>query len=319
MTTAAASPTACASCASCWRSPTRPPAASAPWRCGSASRSCAAARARSPPSEAHEVVQLLAEVPDLWDVKLDSSPTDCSPSRFSAEGSHEPIIEFVKKLTTKPVVGVGRFTSPDAMVGQIRRGVLDLIGGARPSIADPFLPQQDRRGPRAGHPRMHRLQHLHLQLARRRAGALHAEPDHRRGVAPRLASRAHSPAPAATPPCWSSAAGPAGLECALRLGRRGYEVNVAEAAEDIGGRLRFETRLPGLAAWGRVARLAPRAAASGSATSTSTSATASRPRRSSSSATRTSSSRPVRAGRACSTPRWRSRLGGSRARRVHPR
>ncbi len=28
------------------------------------------------------------------------------------------------------------------MVGQIRRGVLDLIGGARPSIADPFLPRK---------------------------------------------------------------------------------------------------------------------------------------------------------------------------------
>src|SRR5205807_1622622 len=94
------------------------------------------------PSEAHELVGLLADLPDLWDVKLDSSPTDCAPSRFSPEGSHEPIVEFVKKLTRKPVVGVGRFTSPDAMVGQIRRGVLDLIGAARPSIADPFLPRK---------------------------------------------------------------------------------------------------------------------------------------------------------------------------------
>ena len=40
------------------------------------------------------------------------------------------------------VVGVGRFTSPDAMVAQIKRGVLDLIGAARPSIADPFLPRK---------------------------------------------------------------------------------------------------------------------------------------------------------------------------------
>ena len=142
-------------------------------------------------SEAHEVVQLLSEVPDLWDVKLDSSPTDCSPSRFSAEGSHEPIIEFVKKITRKPVVGVGRFTSPDTMVGQIRRGVLDLIGGGAALHRRPVPAAQDQRGPRAGHPRVHRLQHLHLQLARRRAGALHAEPDHRRGVAPRLAPGAH--------------------------------------------------------------------------------------------------------------------------------
>lgn len=46
--------------------------------------------------------------------------------------------------------------------------------------------------------------------------------------------------------------GPAGLECALTLGRRGYEVMLAEAEEELGGRLRFETRLPGLATWSRV-------------------------------------------------------------------
>ena len=34
-------------------------------------------------SEAHEVVAYLAEIPDLWDVKLDSSPTDCATSRFA--------------------------------------------------------------------------------------------------------------------------------------------------------------------------------------------------------------------------------------------
>ena len=97
---------------------------------------------RNAVSEAHEVVALLADVPDLWDVKMDSSPTDCAPSRFSPEGSHEPIVNFVKQLTKRPVVGVGRFTSPDVMVSQVRRGILDLIGGARPSIADPFLPKK---------------------------------------------------------------------------------------------------------------------------------------------------------------------------------
>ena len=97
-------------------------------------------------SEAHQVVTLLADLPDLWDVKMDSSPTDCGASRFRDEGAHEPVIDFVKKVTDKPVVGVGRFTSPDTMVSQIKRGVLDLIGGARPSIADPFLPNKIKQG-----------------------------------------------------------------------------------------------------------------------------------------------------------------------------
>ena len=40
------------------------------------------------------------------------------------------------------MVGVGRYTSPDTMVSLIKRGVMDMIGAARPSIADPFLPKK---------------------------------------------------------------------------------------------------------------------------------------------------------------------------------
>jgi dimethylamine/trimethylamine dehydrogenase len=46
-------------------------------------------------------------------------------------------------------------------------------------------------------------------------------------------------------------AGPAGLECALTLGRRGYRVHLAEAERELGGRVAAESRLPGLAAWAR--------------------------------------------------------------------
>ncbi len=46
--------------------------------------------------------------------------------------------------------------------------------------------------------------------------------------------------------------GPAGLEAAMMLGKRGYEVVLAEAGEDVGGRVVAEARLPGLAAWIRV-------------------------------------------------------------------
>ncbi len=52
----------------------------------------------------------------------------------------------IKQLTPRPVVGVGRFTSADAMVRQIKTGMLDFIGAARPSIADPFLPKKIEEG-----------------------------------------------------------------------------------------------------------------------------------------------------------------------------
>ena len=48
-------------------------------------------------------------------------------------------------------------------------------------------------------------------------------------------------------------AGPAGLEAARVLGKRGYDVTLAEAGTTLGGRVTTERALPGLAAWGRVA------------------------------------------------------------------
>ena len=47
-------------------------------------------------------------------------------------------------------------------------------------------------------------------------------------------------------------AGPAGLEAAHALGRRGYDVTLAERGTELGGRVARECRLPGLSAWGRV-------------------------------------------------------------------
>ena len=95
--------------------------------------------------EGRGVFELVGELPDLWDLKT-FGMQDSSNARYSEEGYQEPYVAFAKQMTSKPVVGVGRFTSPDAMVSQIKRGVLDLIGAARPSISDPFLPKKIEEG-----------------------------------------------------------------------------------------------------------------------------------------------------------------------------
>jgi len=206
---------------------------------------------RNQPSEAHELIELLADCPDLFDVKMDSSPTDCSASRFSGEGSHEPAIDFVKTMTKKPVVGVGRFTSPDTMVSQIRRGILDFIGGARPSIADPFLPAKVREG------RMEEIRECigcnicisswHDGVPVRCTQNPTAGEEWRRGWHPERV-----PAAAIKEKVLIVGGGPAGLECALTLGRAGHDVTLADAGNAFGGRLTFEKTLPGLSAWNRV-------------------------------------------------------------------
>jgi dimethylamine/trimethylamine dehydrogenase len=77
--------------------------------------------------EGREVIEMLSEIPDLWDVNISDWSNDSQTSRFAEEGYQEPFTSFVKQVTKKPVVGVGRYTSPDKMVSLIKGGVLDMI------------------------------------------------------------------------------------------------------------------------------------------------------------------------------------------------
>ena len=202
-------------------------------------------------SEAHEVISMLSDVPDLWDIKSSSWTVEAASARFSEQGSQEPWYGFVKALTSKPVVGVGRFTSPDEMVSQIKRGNLDLIGAARPSIADPFLPRKIDEG--------------REDEIRECIGCNICVSSYHDGVPVRCTQnptmgeewrRNWHPERIPTGDPATSAlivgAGPAGLECARALGQRGFAVTVAEASEQLGGRVTIESKLPGLATWARV-------------------------------------------------------------------
>lgn len=203
-------------------------------------------------AEGREVVEMLAELPDLWDVNIAGAlGNDSKSARFSGEGFQEDYIRFVKGLTTKPVVSVGRFTSPDRMVEQIRKGVQDFIGAARPSIADPFLPAKIRQG-RADEIR----ECIGCNICR--AANNEAVPlrctqnptmgeEWRRGWHPeRIASYAKRETALVV------GGGPAGLEAALTLARRGLEVTLTEASRNLGGRVAHEATLPGLASWARI-------------------------------------------------------------------
>jgi dimethylamine/trimethylamine dehydrogenase len=201
--------------------------------------------------EGYEVVAMLADIPDLWDVNVSDWDNDSATSRFEKEGYQEKYISFVKSLTSKPVVGVGRYTSPDSMVSAVRRGVLDLIGAARPSIADPFLPNKIKEG---------RLDEIRECIGcnicvtgdtrfvpiRCTQNPTMGE-EWRRGWHPEIIAPKKSEAE-----IMIVGTGPAGLECATALGARGYNVTLLDARRELGGRVLRESALPGLSEWRRV-------------------------------------------------------------------
>ncbi len=203
-------------------------------------------------SEGRDVVAMLAEIPDLWDVNISDWGNDSSTARFEPnEGFQEPYTAFVKTLTSKPVVGVGRFTSADAMVSQIRRGVLDLIGAARPSIADPFLPRKIDEG------RIDEIRECigcNICVAQdNMAAPIRCTQNPTQGEEWKQSWHPERiDAAASDDAVLVVGTGPAGLECALQLANRGYPVTLAEATEMLGGRVSRESELPGMASYARV-------------------------------------------------------------------
>lgn len=203
-------------------------------------------------AEVRDFVSMNAELPDLWDLAM-GTWEDCSgPSRFKEEAAQEAWVTGIRELSPRPVVGVGRFTSPDVMARMIRSGRLDFIGCARPSIADPFIPRKIDEG---------RVEDIRECIGcnicitgdmTQGMGRCTQNPtwmeEWRRGWHPeKIATKG------ASETVLIIGSGPAGLEAARAAALRGYEVAVAEAREDFGGRVSRERLLPGLSAWGRVA------------------------------------------------------------------
>ena len=202
-------------------------------------------------SELRYFVEMHADLPDLWDF-AHGAWEDCSvPSRFKEEAAQQDLVAGIKALTSKPVVGVGRFTSPDVMVSQIKKGLLDFIGCARPSIADPFLPLKIEQG------RIEDIREcigcnicvtgdMTMSVSRCTQNPTFME-EWRKGWHPEKINPK-----GVSKTVLVIGSGPAGLEAARAIGARGYDVALAEAGNGLGWRVTLEAQLPGLAAWGRV-------------------------------------------------------------------
>jgi dimethylamine/trimethylamine dehydrogenase len=201
--------------------------------------------------------QMADHLVDVWDINLSGISEwgeDATPSRFYETGRAIPWQRAIRAVVEKPVLGVGRFTNPDVMVDAINSGALDIIATCRPSIADPFLPQKIDEG------RLDDIRECigcNVCISRWEIGGppvictqnACAGEEYRRGWHPEKFDRAEN----ADNDVLVVGAGPAGMEAAIVLGKRGMRrVHLVEAQDDVGGTVRWIPQLPGLGEWARV-------------------------------------------------------------------
>ena len=179
-------------------------------------------------AQLRDMIAMHADLPDIWDFAHGTWEACSGTSRFKPEGAQEDLIRGLKQLTPKPVVGVGRFTSADMMVRQVKQGLMDFIGAARPSIADPFLPKKIDEN------RIEDIREcigcnicvtgdMTMSLSRCTQNSSFME-EWRKGWHPEKIK-----AKASDTRVLVVGAGPAGLSAAHKAGLRGYEVALAEA------------------------------------------------------------------------------------------
>ncbi|HML42809.1 MAG: FAD-dependent oxidoreductase [Hyphomicrobium zavarzinii] len=197
-------------------------------------------------------IELASPYLDLWDVNIGDITEwgeDAGPSRFYQIGHENDWIRYIKQATSKPVVGVGRYYDPEKMLQVVTGGIVDIIGAARPSIADPWLPRKIDEG---------RIDDIrtcigcNVCISRWEMGGVPfictqnatAGEEYRRGWHPEKFEPAKSDKDVLI-----VGAGPAGSECARVLMERGYTVHLVDSREKIGGYVNEVATLPGLAEW----------------------------------------------------------------------
>ena len=158
----------------------------------------------------------------------------------------------LREVTDRPVIGVGRIKDPLQAERALAAGVCDLVGMVRQQIAEPATARRAREG------RVEEMrlciscnqdcigrEGLNLEIGcienpaaghelRMGAGALRPVGGRRRVLV--------------------AGGGPAGMQCAVTAARRGCQVTLVEALEELGGQVRLAARVPNRAEFGDLAR-----------------------------------------------------------------
>lgn len=156
-----------------------------------------------------------------------------------AEGWKKHLAKTIRAAVQVPVIAVNTIKSPDTAELLLEEGISDFIGAGRSLLADPEWPNKARDG--------------HPELIRPCVGCMQCFSElavgHHIGCAvnPRTGREWYFPAPDKQSGCGTAAViggGPAGMEAAATLARRGFQVTLLEQETQLGGALNLADKPP---------------------------------------------------------------------------
>ncbi|MCD2194190.1 FAD-dependent oxidoreductase [Actinomycetospora endophytica] len=143
----------------------------------------------------------------------------------------------VRAAVSVPVIGVGRFTTPEHVAATLAGGSCDLVGVTRGQIADPSFARRAVTGARVRRCVGCNQECIGAVGLGRRLGCV---------VNPRAGREAQPlPPPRARRRVLVAGGGPAGLAAAVTAAGRGHEVELVEAGDVLGGQVVWAASAPG--------------------------------------------------------------------------
>jgi NADPH-dependent 2,4-dienoyl-CoA reductase/sulfur reductase-like enzyme len=185
-----------------------------------------------------KVAQMVDDKVDLFNISAGDHEDPAlfcrtHPSAFYPHGANVYLAAEIKKHVKKPVACVGSLNDPAQMEEIIATGKADIVELARALLADPYLPQKASKG---------QADDITPCLRCFECFGETTKTDHIRcTVNPRMGQQFWEKTPRETAEhrkrILVAGGGPAGMEAAITMAKRGHDVTLAEKSGQLGGNL----------------------------------------------------------------------------------
>ena len=155
------------------------------------------------------------------------------PSAFYPRGVNVYLAAEIKKHVKKPVACVGSLNDPAQMEEIIETGQADIVEIGRALLADPYLPAKALAGNADDITPCLRCYECFGETSKSETVKCTVNPTMGQQLSEKFGHRA----PERVKKVLVAGGGPAGMEAAITLARRGHQVTLAEKAERLGGNL----------------------------------------------------------------------------------